>query len=128
MVLLSVLELQAPKEGHSLQVLADEKWVDWSSLKATLTGCMTAGLQTELHFYPDQFGWFPNGEGYLAVNIEHMIDDYWWVECQPAITSDSSEWRKDLSKGPAAAVLCIEDSRVCLPYTAADSPRTTSDN
>ena len=125
--LLSILDLQAPKEGHSLQVLADEEWVNWPALKDTLTLWMTTGPQSDALLFPNQFGRFPNGEGYLAVHIEHMIDDYWWVECQPTFLNASGEMETDYSNGPAAAVLRIEESRTRLPYTVDDSPRITSD-
>ena len=124
--LLSVLELHAPEEGHSLQVLADEEWVDWSILEQDLTEEMTEGLHSGGPIGPDQFKRIRNRDGWLAVHVEHIIDDFWWVECQPVAVDYSNQWKKDYGRGPAAATLRIEGSRDCLPYSAANSPRLTS--
>ena len=126
--LLSVLEIYVPDEGHRLQVLADEAWVDWTSLENDLINWIGAASSDEVIF-PCQFTRLANGKGWLAVNAEHLIDDYWWVECQPTHGDDDSGfWPLHVDDGPAAAVLRIEGSRSCLPYTSETSPRITHDD
>ena len=126
--LLSVLELQAPDEGHNLQVLADEEWVDWPSLEDDLIKWIGVAISSDDLLFPSQFRRMPNGYGWLAVNVEHVIDDYWWVECRPTRGDDDTGfWLLDVDDGPAAAVLRIEGSRQCLPYTSENSPRITQD-
>ena len=126
--LLSVLEIHAPDEEHGLQVLADEVWVDWPSLEEDLINWIGAAVSSDDLIFPNQFTRLTNGNGWLAVNVEHVIDDYWWVECRPTRGDDDSGfWLLDVDDGPAAAVLRIEGSRRCLPYTSENSPRITHD-
>ena len=127
--LLSVLEIYVPDEGHRLQVLVDEAWVDWASLEEYLINWIGAAVSSGDVIFPCQFARLANGNGWLAVNVEHLIDDYWWVECQ--LTSgddDSGCWLLQVDDGPAVAVLRIEGSRSCLPYTSETSPRITRDD
>ena len=42
--LLSVLEFHVPDDGHRLQVLADEVWVDWPSLEEDLINWIGASV------------------------------------------------------------------------------------
>ena len=125
--LLSVLELLATEDQHSLKVLEDEEWVDWPWLEAEITTWMGAAMSSGDVIQPDQYSRFSNSEGWLAVTAEHIVDDFWWVECLPTGQDVSGNWIVDVDNGPAAAVLRIIGSRRCLPYTAADSPRITSD-
>ena len=81
--LLSVLEIYLPDEGHRLQVFADEAWVNWASLEDDLVKWIGAAVSSDDLIFPCQFTRLANGNGWLAVNVEHLIDDYWWVECQP---------------------------------------------
>ena len=127
--LLSVLEIYLPDEGNRLQVLADEAWVDWPSLEDDLIKWIGAAVSSDDVIFPCQFTRLANGNGWLAVNVEHLIDDYWWVECQPTLGDDDSGcWLLQVDDGPAAAVLRIEGSRSCLPYTSETSPRITHDD
>ena len=108
---------------------ADEVWVDWSSLEDDLIKWMGAAISSDDLIFPAQFKRLSNGDGWLAVNVEHVIDDYWWVECLPTRGDDQTGlWRLDVEGGPAAAVLRIEGSRRCLPYTSENSPRITHDD
>lgn len=126
--LLSVLEFHVPDEGHRLQVLADEEWVDWPSLEEDLINWVGAAISSDDLIFPYQFRRMSNGNGWLAVNVEHVIDDYWWVECRPTRGDDDSGfWLLHVDDGPAAAVLRIKGSRRCLPYTSENSPRITHD-
>ena len=124
--LLDVLEIQVPDEEHRLQVLADEVWVDWPSLEEDLINWMEPAVSSDVPIFAYQFIRLANGNGWLAVNMEHIIDDYWWVECQPTLGNDGTRfWLVDIYTAPAAAVLRIEGSRRCLPCTSEDLPLIT---
>ena len=126
--LLDVLEIQVPDEEHRLQVLADEVWVDWPSLEEDLINWMEPAVSSDVPIFAYQFIRLANGNGWLAVNLEHIIDDYWWVECQPTLGNDGTRfWLVDIYTAPAAAVLRIEGSRRCLPCTSENSSLITHD-
>ena len=125
--LLSILELLTSNNCHCLKVLEDEDWVDWPSLEADIISWMGAAVSSGDAIRPDRSTRFSNGKGWLAVTAEHIVDDFWWVECRPTGQDHAGNWIVDVDQGPAAAVLQIIGSRRCLPYTAADSPRITSD-
>ena len=125
--LLSVLELLTEEEGHSMKVLEDEEWVDWPWLEVDIISWMNTAVSSGDVIQPDRSARFSNREGWLTVTAEHIIDDFWWIECLPTGQDDAGNWIVDVDNGPAAAILRIVGSRQRLPYTAADSPRITSD-
>ena len=99
-----------------LQVSEDRKWVDWPALENDLVQWMTAGMQSEEPLPPERVDYFSNGEGQICVQIEHLFEGLWSVECLPAVLNDSNVWEPDLSERPATAILIIQDSHLALPY------------
>ena len=132
---LNILKVQSPGEGHSLQILEDKAWVDWSSLRFELFKRINAAVSAGGTLLPNYLATFPNGDGWVAVSASHIIDDYWWIECRasvgalPAINRSDHPafWALNVHEGPDTAVLRFVDSRKCLPYSANTSPRITSD-
>ena len=74
-----------------------------------LTEWMTAGMQTGEPLRPERSDFITNAEGHLCIIVEHVMKDFWSVECLPAIINDSNEWEADYSKRPASAMLTIQD-------------------
>ena len=125
--LLSTLELLTSNDCHCLKVLENEEWVDWPSLEPDIIAWMSTAVSSGDVIRPGRSARFTNREGWLAVTAEHIIDDFWWVECLPTGQDHAGNWIVDAYTGPAAALLRIIGSGRCLPYKAADSPRITSD-
>ena len=113
--LLSILELLSPGDCHCLKVLEDGEWLNWSLLEADLINWMSTAVSSGDVIQPDRSARFPNREGWLAVTAEHIVDDFWWVECLPTGQDHSGDWIVDVDTGPAAAVLRIVGSQRCLP-------------
>ena len=122
---LNILKVQSPGDGHSLQILEDKAWVDWSSLRFELFKRMNAAVSASGTVLPDYLATFPNGEGWVAVSASHIIDDYWWIECRPSTGDHPAFWALNVHEGPDTAVLRFVDSRKCLPYSANTSPGIT---
>ncbi len=122
---LSFIELEMPGEEHYLHAPQKQGWVDWPSLEADLIDLMTSKLEHGSTTEPDLWWALPNQAGWLDVRVNHMIDDYWWVECLPAALNDSDQLETDLDQVPAPAVLRIQGSRNHLPYTPDTSAKLT---
>ena len=125
---LNALALQSPAEGHSLKVLEDKDWVDWSLLRFELFKRMSAAVSSGGTLLPNYLATFPNGDGWVAVSASHIIDDYWWIECRPSTGDHPAFWALNVHEGPDTAVLRFMDSKKCLPYSASTSPRVTPDS
>ena len=90
-----------------------------------LIDLMTRKLQAGTATESDQWWTVPNQAGWLDVRVNHMIDDYRWVESLPASLNDSGQLETDVRQVPAPAVLRIQGSRNHLPYTPNASTKLT---
>lgn len=122
---LSFIELEIPGEENQLHSPQQEDWVDWPSLETDLIDLMTSKLQAGTATEPDHWWTLRNQTGWLDVRVNHMIDDYWWVECLPVSLNDSGQLETDADQVPAPAVLRIQGSRNHLPYTPDKSAKLT---
>ena len=107
----NVLDLLLPGDGHDLLLLHGQ---DWPALKDQVIGWMAAGLQGQHEYDRVQRQTFGSGAGRVDVEVEHLLDDYWWVTATPAGTGPND---------PAMAVVRIRDSKHCLSYGAGYSAR-----
>ena len=106
--------LQTPPDGKNLQVLSDKDWVDWASLEDGLTKRMNADLFSGTPLCSEQLGLQAIEGGCVAVHLQYLVDDFWWVECLMPLIEDYHEWEERISSGSAAAVLCVKASRFNL--------------
>ena len=110
--------LHTPTGTRDLQVVSDKAWVDWPSLEGALTGRMGAHLASGAALASNQWGLAAYRGGGVVVRVEHLVEDYWWVECLMPAGEDYEQWRASIGAGPAAAVLHVEDSRFNLTDTS----------
>ena len=123
LVLINSLDLLMPGEEHSLMSLQDEEWNGWNGWKEDLFAAMTAGMIHGSLIDPVQHLHFETGTGALAVELQHVVNDYWWVECHPAHLDQSGEAVPDIAVRPAMAMLRVRDSSEHLPGRYTGSPR-----
>lgn len=109
--------LHTPPGNRNLQVVSDKVWVDWPSLEDALTRRMNAYLDAGTALDSRQWGLLAYQGGGVAIRIEHLVDDYWWLECLMPIMEDYEEWKAHLGAGPAAALLHLPGSRSNLSDT-----------
>ena len=75
---------------------------------------MAEGLQGQHEYDRVQRQTFGSGTRKVDVEVEHLLDDYWWVTATPAGTDPNDA---------AMAVLRIRDSKHRLRYGAGHSAR-----
>ena len=107
----NVLDLLLPGDGHDLLPLSGQ---DWPALKDQVTGWMAEGLQRQHEYEPVQRQTFGSGAGRVDVEVEHLLDDYWWVTATPAGTDPDDA---------SMAVVRITDSKHRLRHGAGYSAR-----
>ena len=110
--------LQIPPGAKNLQVVSDKVWVDWPSLEDGLTRRMNAHPDSGAAPGTKQWGLVAYEGGTVAVRIEYLVEDYWWVECLMPGMENYEEWKAQIDAGPAAALLHIPDSRSNLSDTS----------
>ena len=110
--------LQVPPGAKNLQVVSGKVWVDWPSLEDGLIRRMNDQLDSGAPLGSKQWGLLAYGGGTVAVRIEYLVDDYWWVECLMPVMENYEEWKAQLDAGPAAALLHVPDSRSNLSDTS----------
>ena len=103
--------LQVAQGGGNLHVVADKSWVDWPSLEDVLTKRMNADLDSGTALSSHQYGLVAYPGGGVAVRIQYLVDDYWWVECLFPAIENFEEWNRLTSEGPAAAAIYIANSQ-----------------
>ena len=121
--LLNTYDRLMPGEDHGVRPLSEVPGVDWASLEGALIGCMLEGLRANASLHPRQYGALPHEDGWLAVTADHVVDDYWWVECGPAEGKDPGDIEAERGSVPAVAILRISGSREHLPYDGNNSLR-----
>ena len=107
----NVLDLVLPGDGHDLLPLHGQ---DWPALKDQVIGWMAEGLQGQHEYDRVLRQTFGSGAGRVDVEVEHLLDDYWWVTATRAGTD---------ANDAAMAVVRIQDSRHRLRYGAGYSAR-----
>ena len=107
----NVLDLVLPGDGHDLLPLHGQ---DWPALKDQVIGWMPERLQRQQEYGPVLRQTIGSGAGRVDVEVEHLLDDYWWVTATRAGTD---------ANDAAMAVLRIRDSKHRLRYGAGYSAR-----
>ena len=107
----NVLDLLLPGDGNDLLPLHGQ---DWPALKDHVTAWMAEGLQRQQEYDRRLRQTFESGAGRVDVEVEHLLDDYWWVTATPAGTDPNDA---------AMAVVRIRDSKDRLRYGAGYSAR-----
>ena len=110
--------LQSAEGGANLQVLTHKDWVDWPSLEEVLTKRMNADLDSGSALSSHQYGLVAYAEGGVAVLIQYLVDDYWWIECLFPSTENIQKFEASTRGGPAAAVLIVAGSQSHLSDTS----------
>ena len=110
--------LQEQADGNELQVLSDKEWVNWTLVEDILTKRMRDVLSSVTPLGSVQYGLLASSEWGIAVLIEYLVDDYWWVVCLMPIMEDYEKWKTHIIQGSAAAVLHIEGSGSNLTDTS----------
>ena len=108
----NVLDLVLPGDGHDL--LPPPHGQDWPALKDQVIGWMAEGLQGQHEYDRVLRQTIGSGAGRVDVEVEHLLDDYWWVTATRAGTD---------ANDAAMAVLRIRDSKHRLRYGAGYSAR-----
>ena len=116
--LLGAPYLQEPADGSDLQVLSDKEWVNWTLVVDILTKKMRDELNSGTPLGSVQYGLLASSGWGVSVLIEYVVDDYWWVVCLMPIMEDYDEWKANIIRGSAAAVLLIEGSGLNLTDTS----------
>ncbi len=107
----NVLDLLLPGDGHNLLPLDGH---DWPALKDQVTVWMAEGSQGQQEYDRRRRQTFGSGAGRVDVEVEHLLDDYWWVTATPAGTDPDDA---------AMAVVRIQDSKHPLRYGVGYSAR-----
>ena len=107
----NVLDLLLPGDGHDLLPLYGQ---DWPALKDPVTGWMAEGLQGDHEYDRVLRQTFGSGGGRVDVEVEHLLDDYWWVTATPAGTGPDAA---------AMAVVRITDSKHSVRHGSGYSAR-----
>ena len=76
----NVLDLLLPGDGHDLLPLGGQ---DWPALKDQVIGWMAAGSHTGQEYDCVQRQTFGSGTRRVDVEVEHLLDNYWWVTATP---------------------------------------------
>ena len=89
---------------------------DWPAvnLKDRVIGWMAERLQRQHEYERRLRQTFGSGAGRVDVEVEHLLDDYWWVTATPAGTDPDDA---------AMAMVRITDSKHRLRYGAGYSAR-----
>ena len=107
----NVLDRLLPGDGNDLLPLHGQ---DWPALKDQVTGWIAERLQGQREYERRLRQTFGSGAGRVDVEVEHLLDDYWWVTATPAGTHPDDA---------AMAVVRITDSKHRLRHGAGYSAR-----
>ena len=122
--LINTYEILLPGEAHGVHPLSEGPGVDWTYLEDALIGCMVDGLRGHESLHPSQYGELPTAAGRLSVTADHIVNNFWWIECFPSggQGSDDPESLGQFSR-PAVAIMRITGSGERLPYDSSNSFR-----
>ena len=123
--LLNILDCMIPGDGNSLHTISEKRSIDWSSVEQTLVDSIETGMREGASLNPNPACRVEGATGWLSVRADHLVDDYWWVECEPEHGNTVGGPPKTVDGPPAVAILRIRNSSLSLPYSAETSPRVT---
>ena len=121
--LVNTYELLLPGEDHGVRPLSEGPGVDWTSLEDALIGCMVEGLRGNESLHPNQYGVLSTADRRLSVTADHVVNDFWWVECFFVRGQGSDDSEIGRASVPAVAILRITSSGEHLPYDSNNSLR-----
>ena len=121
--LVNTYEILLPGEGHGVHPLSEGPGVDWASLEGPLIGCIVDGLRRHEVIHPSQYGELPTASGRLSVTADHIVNNFWWLECFPSRAQGSDDSETGLVSRPAVAIMRITGSGERLPYGSNNSLR-----
>ena len=107
----NVLDRLLPGDGNDLLLLHGQ---DWPALKDQVTEWMAEGLQGQHEYERRLRQTIGPDAGRVDVEVEHLLDDYWWVTATRAGTHPDDA---------AMAVVRIRDSKHRLRHGAGYSAR-----
>lgn len=125
--LASILDYLMPGDASGLLAITEKESVDWSSLEPTIVDFIASGMEAGQTLNPNPSGRVMGASGPLSVWADHLVNDYWWLECKLE-RNPGSQTQTAPSELPALAVLRVRHSRYSLPYTARTSPRITQND
>ena len=118
-----ILDLLMPEEGDALLLLGDHGGRDPVALREALVSWMKQTTDEEGQFEPRQRAQLPAAPGAPVVDIDHMLDEYWWVQIYPGEEDASGFLRPVLAGDPGYAVLRVDESGDNLPIGDYRTPR-----
>ena len=86
--LTNILDRLMPGEEHAILLTEEKEGGDSNDLKDTLINWMNENRNEEGKLIPSQKVVLNMALGSLGVGVEHMVDDYWWVEVYPVQESE----------------------------------------
>ena len=119
------LDLLMPEEGHTLRLLSGGDGLDPASLRNALVSWMNQNLDENGKFDPNRRELFITAPRDTEVAIQHMLDEYWWVELPPVREDESGALQPDTRDFPDIAILRVDHSRDNLPVGYDHSPKLT---
>ena len=114
-----------PGEGHALLLLGDHGDLDPAAMRDALVAALNEDLDEVGRFRPRHSAVLTALSGAPGVAVEHMLDEYWWVEFHPVREGHRGTPRVVTTADPAVAVLRVDESRDNLPVDHDLSPRLT---
>ena len=114
-----------PAEGHTLLLLGDHGDRDPAALRDALGSILNQDLDEHGRFTPSHSTVLTVLPGAPGVAVEHMLDEYWWIEFHPVREDHTGTPRLVITADPAVAVLRVDESRDNLPVGYDFSPRLT---
>ena len=119
------LDLLMPEEGHTLRLLRGGEGLEPVSLRDALVEWMNQHLDEDGKFDPNRRELFITAPKDTRVAIQHMLDEYWWVELPPVREDESGALQPDTRDFPGIAILRVDESRDNLPVGYDHSPKLT---
>ncbi len=120
-----VLDLLMPGEGHALLLLGDHGDRDPETLRDVLVNVLNEDLDEHGRFRPSHSAVLTALRGAPGVAVEHMLDEYWWVEIYPTWEDPTGAPGLVTTADPAVGVLRVDESRDNLAVGYDLSPRLT---
>ena len=121
----TILDLLMPEEGHALRLLSGGDGLEPVSIRDALVSWMNENLDEDGRFDPSRRELFIAAPRHTGVAIQHMLDEYWWVELSPIREDESGALRPDTRDFPGIAILRVDQSRDNLPVGYDRSPKLT---
>ena len=122
----NALDLLMPEEGHSLLLLSGRDLWDEAALMDALIHAMHADMDEDGHFRPSRRVVLTTVPVTAEAAVEHMLDEYWWVQLRPVGGEDGTGALGTVATGDSGyAVLRVDQSVYNLPVGYDRSPKVT---